>query len=149
MHPDELWTTNAATPDMLLSLEAAQERGVAKLAVNGLGVPLREMEACLSEELVGVLEVYPDRSGTFLNLVPAGVSKESALNHLWREHADPWRGVLAFGDDLGDLEMLRLAEHGVAVANALPRVLAAAPYRTASNEADGVALALEALLNEG
>ena len=56
--------------------------------------------------------------------------------------------MLAFGDDLADLKMLRLAEHGVAMANALPAVLAAAPYRTASNEAEGVALALEALASE-
>ncbi|MDP2328522.1 MAG: HAD family hydrolase [Dehalococcoidia bacterium] len=149
MPPNELWATNAATPDMLLSLEAALERGVAKLAVNGLGVPLQEMESRLREELAGALEVYADRSGTFLNLVPPGVSKEAALHHLWREHAGPWRGVLAFGDDLADLEMLRLAEHGVAMANALPAVLVAVPYRTASNDADGVALALDALAGEG
>lgn len=62
-----------------------------------------------------------------MNLVPPGVSKEAALRHLWRDRADPWRGVLAFGDDLADLEMLRLAEHGVAMANARPLVLAAAP----------------------
>lgn len=148
LHADELWATNAATPDMLLSLDAALERGVAKLAVNGLGVPLLEMESRLRDELAGALEVYPDRNGTFLNLVPPGVSKEAALHHLWRDRADPWRGVLAFGDDLADLKMLRLAEHGVAMANALPAVLAAAPYRTASNEADGVALALEALTSE-
>ncbi|MDO9445554.1 MAG: HAD family hydrolase [Dehalococcoidia bacterium] len=145
MHPDELWAVNAATPDMLLSLEAALERGVAKLAVNGLGVPLAEMETRLRSELGGTLEVIADRSGSFLNLVPSGVSKEAALHHLWRERTDPWRGGLAFGDDLADLEMLRLAEHGVAMANALPPVLAAVPYRTASNEVDGVAIALEAL----
>lgn len=40
-HPDELW---------------------AKLAVNGLGVPLTETESCLREELGGALEVYADRS---------------------------------------------------------------------------------------
>lgn len=61
--PDELWATNAATPDMLLSLDAALERGVAKLAVNDLGVPLVEIEACLRDELIGALAVYADAAG--------------------------------------------------------------------------------------
>lgn len=54
--------------------------------------------------------------------------------------------MLAFGDDIADIEMLRLAEWGVAMANAHPGVDAAARYRTHSNADDGVAHVLEALL---
>jgi len=49
----------------------------------------------------------------------------------------------AFGDDLADIGMLRECGFGVAVANALHEVKAAAGYITASNDEDGVAVWLE------
>jgi len=54
--------------------------------------------------------------------------------------------VIAFGDDVNDVRMLKEAGLGVAVANAAPEVLAAADRVTASNDEDGVALVLEELL---
>ena len=49
----------------------------------------------------------------------------------------------AFGDDYNDIEMLRDCGIGVAVANAIPEVKAAADYICDSNENDGVAKWLE------
>ena len=54
--------------------------------------------------------------------------------------------VVAFGDMPNDAEMLAWAGRGVAVANAHPDALAAADEVTASNDLDGVAVALERLL---
>jgi len=54
--------------------------------------------------------------------------------------------VVAFGDMPNDLEMIRWAGHGVAVANADPVLKAAADEVTASNDEDGVALVIERLL---
>lgn len=51
--------------------------------------------------------------------------------------------VVAFGDDENDIEMLQVCGIGVAVANALPEVKAAADTVTLSNEQDGVAHFLE------
>ena len=51
--------------------------------------------------------------------------------------------VVAFGDDYNDLEMLQEAGCGVAMANAVPEVLASADQRTSSNEEDGVAVWLK------
>jgi hypothetical protein len=45
-----------------------------------------------------------------------------------------------------DLEMIRWAGHGVAVANADPLLKAAADEVTASNDEDGVAVVIERLL---
>ena len=53
--------------------------------------------------------------------------------------------VTAFGDQLNDLPMLAWAGYGVAVANAHPDVIDVADEVTASNDEDGVALALERL----
>ena len=55
----------------------------------------------------------------------------------------PLDKVAAFGDDLNDLEMLRVCGSGVAVANAVQNVKEAADYVTLSNDQDGVAVWLE------
>lgn len=51
--------------------------------------------------------------------------------------------ILAFGDGENDISMLREAGFGVAMANACQNALAVAPYRTASNDDDGVAKGIE------
>jgi Cof subfamily protein (haloacid dehalogenase superfamily) len=51
--------------------------------------------------------------------------------------------VLAIGDNYNDIEMLEFAGLGIAVANAPPDVQRLAGHVTASNDEDGVALALE------
>ena len=55
--------------------------------------------------------------------------------------------IVAIGDGLNDLELLRQAPLGVAMANADPRVAAVADARTVSHEDDGVAVAIEARLD--
>lgn len=51
--------------------------------------------------------------------------------------------IIAFGDDLNDLEMLKQCGYGVAVSNAVEEVLSAADYVTACNDEDGVAKFIE------
>jgi hydroxymethylpyrimidine pyrophosphatase-like HAD family hydrolase len=55
--------------------------------------------------------------------------------------------VLAFGDMPNDVPMLRWAGRGVAVANAHPELHAVADAVTATNDEDGVARYLAALLD--
>lgn len=47
--------------------------------------------------------------------------------------------IIAFGDDINDLEMLQECGYGVAVSNAVKEVLNVADYITNSNDEDGVA----------
>ena len=54
--------------------------------------------------------------------------------------------VVVFGDEINDLAMFDFAGRSVAVANAAHLVRAAATEVTASNDDDGVALVIEALL---
>ena len=56
---------------------------------------------------------------------------------------------VSFGDGLNDLSMIEAAGIGVAMANAMPEVTAAANRVTLSNDEDGVAAALEAMEAEG
>ena len=54
--------------------------------------------------------------------------------------------LAAIGDAENDVAMLREAGVGIAMGNATDAVLAAAAHRTAANDRDGVALAIDALL---
>lgn len=51
--------------------------------------------------------------------------------------------IIAFGDDLNDIEMLEQCGYGVAVSNAVKEVLNIADYVTDSNDEDGVAKFIE------
>ena len=82
----------------------------------------------------------------FVEVMAEGVTKASGLALLCAELGIEQDEVLAFGDALNDVEMLRWAGHGVAMANAEPAALAAADEVTASNAADGVAAVLERVL---
>jgi hypothetical protein len=64
------------------------------------------------------------------------------MTWLARELGISLGAVLAIGDGVNDVSMLKVAGVGVAMAGAPRVVLQAAGYQTASNEHDGVALAL-------
>lgn len=82
----------------------------------------------------------------YLEILPAGVSKGAALLAICQRLDILPQEVIAFGDGPNDLEMLRYAGLGVAVANARPEVKEAAELVTAANDQDGVAAALEKIL---
>lgn len=73
----------------------------------------------------------------------AGAHKGAALARLAEHLGFGIENVMAFGDGLNDLTMVRDAGIGVAMANAEPEVLAAARETTLSNDEDGVAVAME------
>jgi len=76
----------------------------------------------------------------------APVDKWSGILKLCRRwQIDPLR-VVAVGDDVNDLAMVRAAGLGVAVANARPEVKQSATRLTASNDACGVADLIDELL---
>jgi len=81
-----------------------------------------------------------------VELSAAGVDKARGLRVACDRHGIDLDDVIAFGDMPNDLPMIRIAGHGVAVANAHADVLAAADEITASNADDGVAQVLERLL---
>jgi len=70
-------------------------------------------------------------------------SKQNALARLCADFQIPADAVLAVGDSRNDVPMLRWAGIGVAMGNALPEVREAVRYVSASNDHDGVALAIE------
>ena len=86
---------------------------------------------------------------SFLELSHPDVHKAVAVEHLLLDGGVAASEVVAFGDMPNDLELIRWAGWGVAVANADPRVLEHADEITASNDDDGVAIVIERLLGAG
>nr|WP_314844419.1 HAD family hydrolase [uncultured Microbacterium sp.] len=84
----------------------------------------------------------------FLEIMAQGVTKATGLarlcQHLEIDRAD----VIAFGDALNDVEMLRWAGHGVAMAGSDDVVTDAADETAASNDDDGVARVIERMLGD-
>jgi len=140
---DPLWPT----PDMRPRTDALVfvQEPVSKLVVQHPSVGQEELQAlavdaCRDEATVTI-------SGERLVEISAvGVTKGFALRRVCEELGVSAEEVVAFGDMPNDAEMLAWAGRGIAVANAHQDVLAAADELTASNDQDGVAVALERLL---
>ena len=75
-----------------------------------------------------------------------GCCKRTGLRKLCGLLGMDARQVIAMGDSENDLEMLQWAGTGIAMANASKKIKDSAGFSTASNEEDGVALALERFL---
>jgi Cof subfamily protein (haloacid dehalogenase superfamily) len=95
---------------------------------------------------------YAERNLCILDLLPPGCSKGAAVDSLAQIRGLDRDQIMAIGDNLNDVEMLRYAGRPVVMANSCPELLAMASgrgwERTASNDEDGVALAIEELLSE-
>lgn len=72
-----------------------------------------------------------------------GVDKGAGIRMLGEFLGVRREEIIAFGDGLNDLAMIREAGMGIAVGNAVPEVRRAADHVTGSNEEDGVAEAVE------
>ena len=70
-------------------------------------------------------------------------TKGEALRFLCRHLGVDVRDTMAFGDGSNDMSMIQAAGIGVAMANADPALQAAADFVTDTNDADGVAKAIE------
>ncbi len=113
--------------------------------IAGVGEP--EPPGC---EIVLHRTAYPDRDLSILDILPAGCSKASALEHLTALRGCTMADVLAIGDNWNDLPMLEAAGQAVLMGNAPPELQLLAAKRGwtvgPTNDEDGVALAIEAAL---
>jgi len=86
--------------------------------------------------------------GTLRQVLTASASKAWALNVLLGRWKLTFGDVIAFGDDTNDIEMVEQSGIGIAMANACDEFKAVADRITLSNDDDGVAVMLEALIEE-
>jgi Cof subfamily protein (haloacid dehalogenase superfamily) len=84
-----------------------------------------------------------------LEILPPGASKGDGLRRLLDDLGVDPAHVLACGDRDNDFEMLEMVGIGVAMANGSDRLKSIADYVTASNDEDGVGLAVEKFVLHG
>ncbi len=93
------------------------------------------------EKIDGVFLVYSNIG--LLDVVKAGTSKWTAIQHLMDIHGVAQADVIAFGDSPNDIDMIKNAAVGVAMGNAVESVKAVADYQTLTSDEDGVRVFLE------
>ena len=79
------------------------------------------------------------RGENWYAFLPEGAGKVQAIRELAKILAISLDDIVAFGDDINDMEMLKMCGTGVAVANAVSEVQAIADSVTLSNDENGVA----------
>jgi Cof subfamily protein (haloacid dehalogenase superfamily) len=124
-----------------LAWDAPMTKLIGRVPNGDLAAVFETARALAGESAVATLA-----GEAFVELVAPGVGKEAALAEIAADRGIAGEAVVAFGDHLTDVGMLTWAGLGVAVANAHPTALEAAYELTASNDDDGVAVALERLL---
>lgn len=116
---EQLASIHSATPDMVIPLGKVDYTSVSKVAIDGNGVSLLHHVAWI-ERMGG--RAIPALDGTFLNVVDPTVDKAEAIRGLFQELGLSLENLMAFGDDIPDLGMLRLAGVSVAMGNARSEV---------------------------
>lgn len=140
-YDDELFSIHAMptlrVPDLLSSQLKANQfslylpDGESELVVN-------ELQAAFGKDAT-VMRTHSN----FVNAIPTGVSKGSALAWLANELAIPQQAVLAVGDSDNDVSMLSWAGVGVAMGGARPAAIKVADWVAPPMSEQGAVTALE------
>lgn len=115
----------------------------------GLNVPdnlVPELQTALNESLGHMMTAVTTGHGS-IDLIIPGIHKANGLRLLQARWGIEDDEVVAFGDSGNDLEMLRQARFGFAMANAIPAAKAAARYRAPENNQEGVLQIIDDVLN--
>ena len=100
-----------------------------------------------AEKFAGKIVVTSSRDN-FLELMEPGVNKWEAVKSVAESYKIKPEEIMCIGDSNNDLAMIKNAGVGVAVGNAKDSVKEHAKIVTASNNDDGVAMVVEAILTQ-
>ena len=118
-------------------------RPAIKLLAWHPGMTSQAMADAARAVLDGAVDVTFSTNSGLIECSATGVTKAFGLAEVCSRLDIPAEAVIAFGDMPNDVEMLRWAGHGVAMANAHPAAVEAADELTGTNAEDGVAQVLE------
>jgi Cof subfamily protein (haloacid dehalogenase superfamily) len=111
---------------------------------------LRAMQSALDAEhpdrFLSVLVPTPWESSFYLEVIPAHVSKWSALEELARRHDIAPEDICAVGDQLNDLPMVKHSGMGVAMGNGHDDLKEAADWVCGRHDEDGLVEVVEHIL---
>lgn len=108
--------------------------------------------AILADVQKQIADLLPDSltvvqtAAFYLEVIPRSINKGQGIRDICRVLDITPEEVIAFGDAQNDIPMLQVAGMGVAMGNATDAVKHAANMVTLTNNADGIAAALEKLL---
>jgi len=126
----------------LLEILSGESEGAEKLvSIDEEEIILLKYKT-LGEQFEGRINAMVSKPN-FLELCEASVSKGNALAFLAERHGIQKEEVMAIGDSLNDIDMIKYAGLGIAIGNARSEVKKEADYITGTNNEDGVALAIE------
>ncbi len=109
------------------------------------GMPAEELAEIINS--FGIEGCAPTTSGVpFVEVQSSLVSKATGLARICAHFGIARHEVIAFGDQRNDLEMLAWAGIGVAMGNAVPEAIEAADLVAPHNDADGLAVMVEQLI---
>ena len=122
---------------------AASASHIHKLLCMGDAMRIRALQKEVSQHFPGLTALRS--KSTYLEILPAESTKGSAARMLLDHYGLSAKQAVAFGDSDVDVDMLRACGLGVAMGNAPRQVKEAADYVTASNDEEGVYIALNSL----
>ena len=130
------------------AVEAYLDHEPVHLAFSGSCERMKQLEAKLRNELTKSAKIfcttYAAKDFALLDIVHPEASKGVGVAAAAAELGITSAEVMAMGDNLNDLEMLEFAGTGVVMGNAEPSLHELAGlHATATNDADGVAQAIE------
>jgi Cof subfamily protein (haloacid dehalogenase superfamily) len=105
------------------------------------------LEATFASRLLCQNLLVPTYGVEVLEIFDPAVNKWEGVLHVARRHGIEPREIVAIGDDVNDLPMIRNAGLGVAMGNARPEVQAAAARVIGTNREDGLAKFLDELVD--
>lgn len=143
---DELIAHHEPAPEIIPDLIAALRDSYRPHKMILMNEDLEKVAAfqpLLEARFAGRGQVLRSGLPSVIELLPRGVSKATALRAILDRTGFAAAETLCLGDNCNDLAMIQMAGIGVAMGNSPADVQSGADYVTASNDEDGVALALE------
>ena len=130
-----------------LELWETENKGAHKIMAMGDETEIETFYNALETLHFEHLNMYRSKP-TYIEIASKVISKETAIRKLLKEKYPEiaMEEVIAFGDNYNDIQMLKAAGMGIAVANAKEEVLEIANVITKANIADGVALSIQKYL---
>ena len=118
--------------------------GVIKLSMNFLHSV--DCDNCFSELSQWTSLALSSAAYKNIEIMTKGISKGEALKFVSQYCNIPMERIMTIGDNLNDMEMIQQAGLGVAMENAIPELKEKADWVTSANDDDGLAAAIEKML---
>lgn len=143
MYLKKYWDSVVEVPDLLGYLQHDPIQIMFSGRCDHMDEFAQVLETMLGERAKVFLTRYRKLDLTIMDVLSPAASKGEAVAHLAAMHGIEQQEVMAIGDNHNDLPMLRYAGVGVVMANAEDELKQLGFAITASNEEDGVAVAVE------